>query len=479
MTLTHDEMMARFYGRDRTADGRFLTGVLTTGIYCLPSCTARKPRPENVRFFAGEDEARTAGLRPCRRCRPDHFYQEYDPDLHLLATLTADVCRRPAAFADAAALAAASGIGATKLNTLFRRHHHTTPAAFLARERVRAACDALASGAGVGEAAFAVGFESLSAFHDTFRRHTALTPGDYRRLGTSGAFTLSLPNDFGAAHTLRVIGRDAESATERVEGRTVRKAVRLAGAPAVLSVEVDGAHARCRVEAARPFPPEAMREAHAAALRILGLTLDPAPFERRLADRPDLLPLLEGRRGLRIPQTADAWEGITWAVVGQQVNLPFAYALRRDLARRCGEAAGCGLVAHPAAEAVAALDYADLTALRFSRRKAEYLVDTARLAASGELPLESFPRAPATEVERRLGAVRGFGPWSTHYFMMRACGFADCVPVGDTGLSTGLQRFFALDHRPGADEVRALMEPFAPFRSLATFHLWMSLGDPA
>ncbi len=479
MTLSHDEMMTRFYGRDRTANGSFLTGVLTTGIYCLPSCAARKPRPENVRFFGTEDEARTAGLRPCRRCRPDHFYQEYDPDLHLMATLVADVRRRPAAFADAAGLAAASGIGATKLNALFRRHYHTTPAAFLARERVRAACRVLAQGdAGVSEASFAAGFESLSAFHENFRRHTAMTPGEYRRLGASPEFTLTLPDDFRAGHTLRVIGRDAESVVERVEGSTAYKAVRLGGHPAVLVMEIADGRVRCRVEPPGAAP-AAMHQAHEVALRRLGLTLDPAPFERRLAERADLLPLIEGRRGLRIPQTADAFEGIAWAIVGQQVNLPFAYALRRDLARLCGEEAGMSLRAHPTPDAVAALDYADLTALRYSRRKAEYLIDTARLVASGELPLESFRDAPATEVERRVGAVRGFGPWSTHYFMMRACGFADCVPVGDTGLSTGLMNFFALDHRPGPDEVRARMEPFAPFRSLATFHLWMSLGDPA
>jgi AraC family transcriptional regulator of adaptative response / DNA-3-methyladenine glycosylase II len=479
MMLSHDEMMARFYGRDRTANGTFLTGVLTTGIYCLPSCTARKPRPENVRFFGTEDEARTAGLRPCRRCRPDHFYQEYDPDLHLMATLVVDVRRRPAGFADASALAAASGIGATKLNALFRRHHHTTPAAFLARERIRAACRALAQGdAGVTEASFAAGFESLSAFHENFRRHVALTPGEYRRLGTSSEFTLALPDDFRPEYALRVIGRDAESVVERVEGSTAHKAVRLAGRPAVLAMEIADGRARCRVEALEAIP-SAMYQAHEIALRLLGLTLDPAPFERRLAERPGLLPLIEGRRGLRIPQTADAFEGIAWAIVGQQVNLPFAYALRRDLVRLCGEEAGRGLRAHPAPEDVAALDYADLTALRYSRRKAEYLIDTARLAASGELPLDAFADAPATEVERRLGAVRGFGPWSVHYFMMRACGFADCVPVGDTGLPTALMNFFALDHRPGPDEVRARMEPFAPFRSLATFHLWMSLGDPA
>lgn len=476
--MNHDEMMTRFYGRDRTADGRFITGVLTTGIYCLPSCTARKPRPENVRFFASEDEARTAGLRPCRRCRPDHFYQEYDPDLHLMETLVADVRARPAAFADAAALVAASGIGATKLNALFRRHHHTTPAAFLARERIRAACRVLAEGdAGVTGASFAAGFESLSAFHDNFRRHTGMTPGEYRRLGSSDAFTLALPDDYRAGYALRVIGRDAESVVERVEGATAYKAVRLAGRPAVLAMEVADGRVLCRVEGAAG--PGAMYEAHTIALRLLGLTLDPAPFERRLAERPELLPLIEGRRGLRIPQTADAFEGIAWAIVGQQVNLPFAYALRREMVRLCGDDAGRGLIAHPTAERVAELDYGDLTALRFSRRKAEYLIDTARLAASGELPLDRFADAPATEVERRLGAVRGFGPWSVHYFMMRACAFADCVPVGDTGLSSGLMNFFALDHRPGADEVRELMEPFAPFRSLATFHLWMSLGDPA
>ncbi|HET6765421.1 MAG TPA: Ada metal-binding domain-containing protein, partial [Longimicrobiaceae bacterium] len=92
----HDEMLQRFYARDRTADGEFVTGVLTTGIYCLPSCAARKPLPENVRFFAAEDDARQAGLRACRRCRPDNFYREYDPDLHLLDTLVAQVQRGPA-----------------------------------------------------------------------------------------------------------------------------------------------------------------------------------------------------------------------------------------------------------------------------------------------------------------------------------------------------------------------------------------------
>ena len=478
MIMTRDHMLERFYARDRASNGRFITGVLTTGIYCLPSCTARKPLPENVRFFATRDEARSAGLRACRRCRPDDFYQQYDPDVHLLETLAADVRRAPAAFADAAAMVASSGIGTTKLNALFRQHFHTTPAAFLARERVAAACAALAEGRTVTDAAYAAGYESLSAFHPNFRRQTGLTPGEYRALGQSRAFTLALPEGFRAEVVLNYLGRDPVSLVERVAGSGMVKGLRLGGAPARLRIAFADGAARCEVGAERTIGAEEMREAHAAAVRMLGLASEPAAFERHVARRPELARLVARRPGLRLPQTADAWECLVWTIVGQQVNLPFAFALRGVVAELAGEPAGDGLRAHPTPEAVAALDYADLTSRRFSRRKAEYVIDTARLIASGALRIDGGEREMAPALERRLLDVRGLGPWSVQYLLMRGYGFADCVPAGDAGLSAALQRFFALDHRPGPAETRELMEPFAPFRSLATYHLWTSLGDP-
>ena len=74
-TITDAEAWAAVLRRDRAYDGRFVTGVLTTGIYCRPSCAARHPGRANVRFFGGGDEAREAGLRPCRRCLPDDIAQ--------------------------------------------------------------------------------------------------------------------------------------------------------------------------------------------------------------------------------------------------------------------------------------------------------------------------------------------------------------------------------------------------------------------
>jgi 3-methyladenine DNA glycosylase/8-oxoguanine DNA glycosylase len=133
-----------------------------------------------------------------------------------------------------------------------------------------------------------------------------------------------------------------------------------------------------------------------------------------------------------------------------------------------------GLVAHPDAAAVARLDYDDLTRRQWSRRKAEYVIDVARSVASGALDLEALLLAPAGKVRERLESLRGFGVWSANYVMMRGCGLADCVPLGDSGLATALEHFHALDHRPDQAETDALMQPFRPYRSLATFHFWAS-----
>ena len=136
-----------------------------------------------------------------------------------------------------------------------------------------------------------------------------------------------------------------------------------------------------------------------------------------------------------------------------------------------------GLFAPPTPEKVANLEIEELTRVQFSRRKAEYLTGVAQRVVAGELDLQRLATAAAAEVEAALLAVRGLGPWSTHYLMMRAFGFEDCVPVGDSGLVRGLMRFFHLQTRPTAAETLELMRPFVPFRSWATFHIWQSLGD--
>ncbi|HUG14891.1 MAG TPA: Ada metal-binding domain-containing protein [Thermomicrobiales bacterium] len=481
LTLTHDEMVGRMLASDTEYDGVFIVGVRTTGIYCLPSCKPpRKPNPENVSFYATPQEARAAGLRACKLCRPDDFYLGYHAGESIVEGLVAAVFANPGAFANVKALVAASGVGSSKLHELFRTHYHSTPAEILTRARVAAARTLLlASDRQVADIAFDVGFESLSAFNTNFRKHNATSPAAFRKLPEQPAFELQLPAQYPIERMLRYLGRDANSLTERVDGRACLISMRVDDQPVIVRLELEPGRARCKIVLPLDLPPAAYATVHSRLLAMLGLTIDPLRFETLVAGAPDLAPLIVDQRGLRVPLVADPFDGLVWAVVGQQINLAFAYTLRRRLIERASHEVAHGLWLPPSPQGVAALEPADLTALSFSRAKASYIIDAAREVAEGRLPLDDMAHASATRIERSLRAVRGIGPWSAHYLMMRSFGFLDCVPVGDTGLTSGLQRFFALEQRPGREETLALMERFSPYRSLATFHLWQRFGSAA
>src|SRR5438045_7676676 len=189
--LSHAEQLAYIRINRKAFVGRLLIGVMSTGIYCLPSCTAREPKPENVRFVKTEEEAQAAGLRPCRRCHPDYFYRDYDPDSESLFALVEAIRCEPGAFSGVDDMATSSGIGVTKLHALFRQHYHTTPAIYLSRVRIAAACAVLTDpDRRVIDAAYAAGYKSLSAFHDNFRKAMGLSPKDYQQLGKTNEFTL-------------------------------------------------------------------------------------------------------------------------------------------------------------------------------------------------------------------------------------------------------------------------------------------------
>ncbi|MDR3683183.1 MAG: Ada metal-binding domain-containing protein, partial [Geothrix sp.] len=439
MQWTKEHLYERILAKDTAYDGRVLTGVLTTGIYCLPSCPARKPLAANVRFFLDEAAAQAAGLRPCKRCRPDAFYRGDDADLARLESAMVRAMAEPGAFPDVEALARAAGVGVTKLKTLFHIHAHQQPAAFLQRIRIQAACDRLAAGQDdLSDLAFDSGYESASGFHGAFRRQTGLSPGGYRTMLASNRFTLPLPARFRVKDVLTFHGRDGQSVSERVEGARLQKAFLCEGRASVLTLTFGASSVAVGLSGAGGAA--AMAVAHGAALRLLGWNGDPARFE---AAHPDLA---RGREGLRVLLTLDPFEALVWAILGQQVNLAFAYALRRDLIRRVGLPTSEGLIAHPDASSIAALEVGDLQALRFSRRKAEYLLHAAGEVAAGRLRLEC--RTTATGAARDLLGLRGCGPWTAQYVLMRGFGFRDCVPVGDAGLTLALQRWFGLDTRP-------------------------------
>jgi len=160
---------------DASADGQFFFAVQTTGVFCYPSCSCRKPRRENVRFFATASAAREAGFRPCKRCRPDleGGVRGYESALVQRAAALA-LRHRPAEVARALA------VSLPHLNRLFRRHLGVSVQQYALRLRTERAAAMLEAGAGPLDAADACGFGSLSAFYAAFRRRYGMAPGKYR-----------------------------------------------------------------------------------------------------------------------------------------------------------------------------------------------------------------------------------------------------------------------------------------------------------
>ena len=285
MKLPEPMSWNRAEARKGKFNGKFILGVMTTGIYCLPSCAARPPKPQNVRLFTTEAGAKAAGLRACKRCRPDLYYKGEDENVALFQGLSSRVSMAPENFADASALAKEAGVSLTKLGDLFRDHAHLAPASWLRRMRVkRAATELLGGRDKVAEIGFGAGFESESVFHRQFLSQMRMTPGAYRALDGAEVFLLHLPVGYRAQEILAYHARDPQSLSERSEGSRIWKALHTEDGPAVLEISIEPGQAWVRVHADGKLGQGSMAVLHGAALKILALTHDVSQFETRHAE---------------------------------------------------------------------------------------------------------------------------------------------------------------------------------------------------
>ena len=181
MTVPDDIAWAAVMRRDRLFDGRFVTGVLSTGIYCRPSCAARHPARGNVRFFVDGAAARKAGLRPCKRCRPDDVGRD---EAAVLAAI--DEIRQAEDAPSLALLARLTGYSPTHFQRVFKRAIGLSPAAYARALREERARDALSSGESVTGAIYGAGYGSASRFYENTKGRLGMTASAWAN-GGAGA----------------------------------------------------------------------------------------------------------------------------------------------------------------------------------------------------------------------------------------------------------------------------------------------------
>lgn len=174
-----DFAFAAFDRRDRTLDGRFVGAVKTTGIYCKPSCPARRPLRENVEFFATSAEARAAGYRACMRCRPDEVGRDREAVAKALALI--EGAEEPLQLEE---LADAVGYAPHHFHRLFKRDTGVTPAAYARGLRAKRAEKALSANGRVTDAIYDAGYSGPSRFYAETKRRLGMSPSAWKNGGT-------------------------------------------------------------------------------------------------------------------------------------------------------------------------------------------------------------------------------------------------------------------------------------------------------
>ncbi|WP_042147244.1 DNA-3-methyladenine glycosylase [Paucisalibacillus sp. EB02] len=185
--------------------------------------------------------------------------------------------------------------------------------------------------------------------------------------------------------------------------------------------------------------------------------------------------------GLRIICIPDLFEALTWAILGQQINLTFAYTLKKRLVEHYGESLtyeGQTFWLFPTHEKIAELEIEDLRKLQFSTRKAEYIIGVAEGMTSGQLTKEKLLQLKEYhQVHQSLVSIRGIGAWTADYVIMKCLHNTNAFPIADVGLHNALKQQLGLERKPTIKEIEKLAVNWKGWEAYATFYLWRSLYE--
>ncbi len=446
--------------RDARFDGRFFTGVVSTGVYCRPVCPAQTPKPENCRYYACAAAATEAGFRPCLRCRP-----EASPGTPAWQGTSATVSRAmrliDSGILDADGvdqLADRLGVGARHLRRLFKDHLGAPPLAVGQTRRLLFAKKLIdETSLPMTEIAFSAGFQSIRRFNASIRRTYGRAPRDLRRKrdghipsDTSGEdlrlkLTGRPPYDWQAI--LDFLRPRATPGVEAVDQDSYRRTLGRGKTQGVIEVRMmDAAMARRKSSAARVVLELRMSQALVRALvdivervrSLFDLRADPAAIAAHLRKDSLLAPRVKARPGLRAPGAWDRFELAVRAVLGQQVTVRGATTLAGRLAHIFGELSTVDTVGELSRifPRPAVLRTADVATIGLPRARAETIRCLAEAVYREPLILDAGRRPE--ECIARLRELPGIGDWTAQYIAMRALHEPDAFPAGDLGLRRSL-----------------------------------------
>ncbi len=479
--------------KDARFDGQFFCAVTSTGIYCRPSCPARTPKRENMRFYATAAAAQQAGFRACLRCRPDAT--PGSPAWNLRADVVGRAMRliRDGVVdrEGVEGLAGRLGYSTRQLNRLITAEVGTGPLALARAQRSQTARILLEStDLPVAHVAFAAGFASVRQCNDTVRQTFADTPTGLRvraarnaqgrrarREPATGAIRLRLPcrRPFNPASVLDFLGLRALPGVESLDRAAYTRSLRLPHGHGIVTLRTPDAHGDegpAYVEGELVLSD--LRDLHTAVARcrqLLDLDADPVAIWEALRDDALVGAFVRNDPGRRVPGAADGFELAVRAVIGQQVSVTGACTVAGRLVVAAGDLlpAPVGTLTHlfPTPAALLALAERDPGAFAMPAGRRRALVALAQAVDAGDVVID--PGADPAELRSSLVALPGIGPWTAEYVAMRALRDPDAFMPTDLGIRRAV---VALGLPDDPVHLHQLTERWRPWRSYAMAHLW-------
>ncbi len=482
--LDHDRCYAVVQSRDRRFDGRFVTAVRTTGIYCRPSCPAITPKRTNVEFHPTAAAAQQRGFRACKRCAPDAT--PGSPEWNLRNDVIARAMRLIAdgeiERAGVGGLATRLGYSERHLTRLFNEELGAGPLAVARAHRAHTARILVETTTmRFTDIAFAAGFGSVRQFNDTIRQVYDASPRDLRSAAGRrdhassdrvGSVRLRLPTraPFAADIALAFLGARTIPGIEVWDGATYRRTLRLPHGHAAItlraSAEPTYVEAELQLEQWADLAVAVQR-----VRRLLDLDADPSAVDQHLGADPVLSSLVAATPGLRSVGSVDPFETAVRAIVGQQISVAGARTVAAPIVTRAGHPLKIGddELTHvfPAASDLATALGDDDSILAMPAARRATIASLANEVAAGRVELGVG--VDPNEARAALRSIRGIGRWTADYVAMRGLGHPDVFLDSDLGVRHALER---LGH--AATDVSESRR-WSPWSSYAVHHLWHSL----
>jgi DNA-3-methyladenine glycosylase II len=301
-------------------------------------------------------------------------------------------------------------------------------------------------------------------------------------MNKSSSFIIPIDPSFSFKECLWFLNRDFDDCMHTIEGNTVVKALEIEGKLYLLRIGDSGAGLKIDILEGEYTP--ALKQAIGKFIdEWFDLGRDLQPFYRLLEKQKKLAYMTETYQGLRLIGIPDLFEALCWSIIGQQINLTFAYRLKRRLVEYYGKAIsynGKNYHLFPEPSALAKADISVLRDMQYSQKKAEYIVGIAGIFNEGLVSKTILQNLTSfTAQQQALTAVRGIGIWTANYALMKSLRISGAIPYGDVGLLQALVNHGLIKDRKDQAGIDRLFAKFEGWESYLVFYLWRSLSQPS